>query len=74
MFIFGAHVEEVGKFKKQMHEGKRDYVGKRLKRVFDNIRNGTFGDCHTVHSLLYNLENGQDHYVVCFDFYDYIRA
>ena len=44
MFIFGANVDEVNMFKKQMHDGRRDYVGSRLKRVFDTIRNGTFGD------------------------------
>jgi len=24
--------------------------------------------------MLYNLENGQDHYLVCYDFYPYIDA
>jgi starch phosphorylase len=40
MFIFGANVPEVERFKKEVENGKRDYVGTRLKRVFDAIRSG----------------------------------
>ena len=74
MFIFGALVPEVDLFRKQINEGRRDYIGSRLKRVFDTIRNGTFGDLSVCSGLLYNLENGGDHYCVCLDFYPYITA
>ena len=60
MFIFGKTVDEVEQCKKQMKDGKKDYVGGRLKRVFDTIRNGTFGDLSCMGSILYNLENGND--------------
>ena len=74
MFIFGALVPEVDLFRKQLHEGRRDYIGSRLKRVFDSIRNGTFGDLSVCSGLLYSLENGNDHYCLCLDFYPYITA
>ena len=74
MFIFGGLVPDIGRFRKEMADGRRDYVGSRLKAVFESIRNGTFGDVNIVHGLLYNLENGNDHYCVCYDFYPYIEA
>ncbi len=74
MFIFGALINEVSKFRKELHEGRRDYVGSRLRKVFDAIRNGTFGDVSVIHGVLYSLENGGDHYCVCLDFYPYITA
>lgn len=74
MFIFGKNVDEVEQCKKQMREGKKDYVGARLKRVFDSIRNGTFGDLSCMGSILYNLENGNDQYILCYDFYLYLEA
>jgi len=58
MFIFGARVDDVNRFRHEMHMGKRDYVGSRLKRVFDCIRNGTFGDLSNMNGILSSLENG----------------
>merc|ERR1719240_37551 len=43
MFIFGENVDGVNNCRKQMYEGRRDYVGGRLKRVFDTIKSGFFG-------------------------------
>ena len=74
MFIFGANVEQVDTYRHQMKSGKRDYIGARLKKVFDVIRSGTFGDLSCMGSILYNLENGNDHYLVCWDFYPYLEA
>ena len=74
MFIFGERVEGVNKIRKELWEGKRGYVGGRLKRVFDTIRSGFFGDTHIVHGIIDSLENGGDHYITCFDFYSYIDA
>ena len=74
MFIFGADVHKVDEYKKQMHEGRRDYIGSRLRKVFTAIREGTFGDLSCMNGILHSLENGQDQYIVCFDFYPYIEA
>jgi len=74
MFIFGNDVQGVAKVKKEMHEGKRNYLGKRLGRVFAEIRKGFFGDLKCVHGILDNLENGNDQYIVCFDFHSYLEA
>ena len=58
MFIFGANVDEVNVARKEMHNGRRDYVGTRLRRVFDTIRSGHFGDLSDVNGILSALENG----------------
>ena len=42
MFIFGMNVDEVSAESAKMRGGFRDYVDKRLARVFDTIRSGTF--------------------------------
>lgn len=34
MFIFGERVDGVNKIRKQLYEGKRDYLGAKLGRVF----------------------------------------
>lgn len=57
-----------------MYEGRRDYVGQRLKRVFDTIKSGFFGDTGIIHPILDHLQDGGDHYITCFDFYSYIEA
>lgn len=44
MFIFGERVDGVNKIKKELHEGKRNYVGGRLLKVFNTIKSGFFGD------------------------------
>lgn len=74
MFIFGERVAGVERIKKEMYEGRRNYVGGRLQRVFDTIKSGFFGDTHVIHPILDNLANGGDHYITCFDFYSYIDA
>ena len=57
-----------------MAEGKRNYVGAKLQRVFDSIYNQDFGDVHVMHPILHSLANGGDYYITCFDFYQYIEA
>ena len=74
MFIFGERVEGVEKIRKEMWEGKRGYVGTRLKRVFDTIKSGFFGDTGVIHPILDGLADGGDHYITCFDFYSYVEA
>jgi starch phosphorylase len=74
MFIFGERVEGVNRIRKELAEGKRGYVGKRLQRVFDAIYSGRFGDTKMIHGLLGSLMDGGDHYITSFDFYSYIEA
>jgi starch phosphorylase len=35
MFIFGGLVDDITRFRNEMASGRRDYVGKRLQRVFE---------------------------------------
>ena len=74
MFIFGERVEGVNRIRREIWEGKRGYVGGRLKRVFDTIKSGFFGDTGIIHPILDHLGDGGDHYITCFDFYSYIDA
>ena len=43
MFIFGKNVQEVEEARHKMFSGARDYIGKRLARVFEVIKSGKFG-------------------------------
>lgn len=74
MFIFGEDVDGVNRIRRELYEGKRNYLGSRLTRVFDAIFNGFFGDTKIVHPILGQLADGGDHYITCFDFYSYIDA
>lgn len=74
MFIFGEEVDGVNKIRKELHEGKKNYIGGRLKRVFDTITSGFFGDTSMCHHILTDLTEGRDHYITAFDFYPYIDA
>ena len=49
MFIFGELVGGVEKIRKELYEGKKGYLGGRLKRVFDTIKSGFFGDTQMCH-------------------------
>jgi starch phosphorylase len=40
MFIFGLNLEQVATETQRMKSGHRDYVGSRLGRVFDFIKQG----------------------------------
>ena len=44
MFIFGERVDGVNKIRKELWDGKRDYLGSKLKRVFETVKSGFFGD------------------------------
>jgi starch phosphorylase len=74
MFIFGERVEGVNKIRKELAEGKKDYVGSRLIKVFTAIKSGLFGDVSVIHDYVDSLCGGNDHYITCFDFYSYIEA
>ena len=49
-------------------------MGSKLQKVFTAIKNGTFGDCSAVHAVIDGLASGNDHYIVCADFDDYLKA
>ena len=76
MFIFGKNVPEVAQARHEMYkEGKRDYVGSRLQRVYETIKSGTFGgNTQAFINLIDNLINGNDFYLVSHDFYSYLDA
>jgi len=74
MFIFGERVDGVTRIRKELHEGRKDYVGKRLQKVFDKIKSGDFGDVGVIHPIIDAVSGGHDHYITCFDFYSYIDA
>lgn len=58
-----------------MSEGFRDYVGKRLKRVYDTVKSGIFGgNTQAFKGIIDQLQNGGDHYLVSHDFYSYLEA
>jgi glycogen phosphorylase len=73
MFIFGVRVEKVEQLRQAMHNGKKDYVGGRLQRVIDALKNGTFGDLSLAHGMLESIMT-YDHYLNCQDFYSYLDA
>ena len=43
IFMFGMNVDQVNVERTKMYNGFRDYVGSRLRSVFDTINCGTFG-------------------------------
>jgi starch phosphorylase len=71
IFFFGYDVNEVNKIRTQNNISP---IGKRLRRVFDTILYGTFGDISYIKDYLLDLLNGKDHYLVTYDFYSYLDA
>ena len=74
IYFFGRKVDEVNKIRNDLRNGKRDYVGSRLKECFDCIYNNRFGNTQFMHDYLNGIINGGDYYLVCHDFYDYLEA
>jgi len=76
MFIFGMDIPGVNKARKEMYEdGRRDYIGSRLSKVYEKIKSGDFGgDKQAFINLINNLIEGKDHYLVSHDFYSYMEA
>ena len=70
MFIFGLNLEQVATETQRMKSGFRDYVGSRLGRVFNCIKQGMFGgNTQAFTHLINKLCNGEDTYLICHDFY-----
>ena len=74
IYFFGRKVDEVTKIRNDLRNGKRNYVGSRLKECFDTIYNNRFGNTSFMHDYLNSIINGGDYYLVCHDFYDYLKA
>jgi len=74
MFIFGANIEDVGRYRRMMAEGKRDYVPPSLSRVFDALYSGRFGNIKEMDYIFKKLTNGEDYYIVCWDFQSYLEC
>jgi len=70
VFFFGALADEVDEYRA---DKSKQVIPPGLKRVFDTIRSGLFGDPNEYECLLYPVENG-DNYLVARDFEDYIAA
>ena len=74
IYFFGRKVDEVAKIREDLRNGKRNYVGSRLKECFDAIYHNRFGNTSFMHDYLNGIINGGDYYLVCHDFYDYLEA
>ena len=74
IYFFGKKVDEVARIRDEMKNGKRNYIGSRLKECFDAIYNNLFGDTKFMHDYLNGIANGGDYYLACHDFYDYLEA
>lgn len=51
-----------------------EYIGKPLLKVFDAITSGKFGNKEELTELINSIRNKNDHYLVCHDFYSYLKA
>ena len=74
IYFFGKDVNEVAKIRQDLKNGKRNYVGSRLKECFDAIYNNRFGDTKFFHDYITGIINGGDYYLTCHDFYEYMDA
>ena len=74
IYFFGKKVDEVKRIRDEMKNGKRDYVGSRLRACFDAIYNNYFGDTRFMHDYITGIINGGDYYLACHDFYEYLAA
>ena len=74
MFTFGAKVDEVAQLRTRMQEQRGYPIGSALLAVFESIRQGRFGSSKEFVSLVDTLQNGNDYYLICHDFYPYIEA
>lgn len=75
IFIFGARVNEIDDLKHKMaNTDPQEYLPPQMKKVFNAIHSGCFGDKAVLESLLYPLENKQDRYLLGHDFPSYIEA
>jgi len=74
VFFFGNDVNNVEKLREDMRNKKWDFIGKPLKKVFKCILNNTFGDTSFMKDYVNNILSGNDYYLICHDFYQYVEA
>jgi starch phosphorylase len=75
MFIFGANVEEINRYRALDNAGRASQIDGRLKNVFRNIFEGKFGALNDdIRNYIGRLQEGNDHYAVCKDFSSYLQA
>ena len=74
IYFFGKKVDDVARIREEMRNGKKDYLGSRLKECFDAIYNNRFGNTQFMHDYITGIINGGDYYLACHDFYDYLEA
>ena len=74
IYFFGKKVDEVARIREEMRNGKKDYLGSRLKECFDAIYNNRFGNTQFMHDYITGIINGGDYYLACHDFYAYLEA
>ena len=72
--FFGKRVDEVNAIREELKEGKQNYVDNYLKKCFDAIYKNKFGDTSFIYDYITGLMNGGDYYLICHDFYDYVKA
>lgn len=69
VFFFGAKTDEVARY----HSEADHPIPDELRKVFNAIRGGLFGDPNEYECLMYPVENG-DGYLVAKDFLSYLKA
>ena len=74
IYYFGKDVNEVAQVREEIRNGRRDYVGPKLKEVFDAIYCNRFGDTGFFHDYITAIVNGGDYYLTCHDFYHYMET
>ena len=74
IFFFGKTVEQVGKIREELRNGKRNYIDSKLEECFNAIYNNKFGDTSFMHDYIRGLSDGGDYYLTCHDFQDYVKA
>jgi glycogen phosphorylase len=75
MFVFGANVEEINKYRALDISARASQIDGRLKAVFRHIFEGKFGPLNDdIRNYISRLQEGNDHYAVCRDFGSYLQA
>ena len=74
IYFFGKKVDDVRRIREEMRNGKRNYIGSRLKECLDTLYNNFFGDTQFMRNYLDGIINGGDYYLACHDFYEYMDA
>ena len=73
IFLFGNLAEEVEELRHQ-HLYSTYQIEPELDRVFEAIRNGTFGDAQAFSALVNGIVEHGDYYLVSDDFSSYIKT